>query len=92
MLKFKPTCYDDYTIVDLLPGTGWCTGMLGAFLVASPEGSFAVGTGPALTKEKRQLYWQQRESLLGKKLRVKHELIRTTNKLPLCTVAIEVLP
>ena len=93
VLKWKPTEHDDYVIVDLLPGTGWASGMLGSFLVEDAEGNrFAVGTGRELTKAKRLAHWNNRSALLGRRLRVKHEPIRTSGGLPVCTVAWEVLP
>jgi ATP-dependent DNA ligase len=107
MLKFKPSEKDDYTIVGVKPGTGWCEGMLGAFEVASTEEinnleilgpmswpeslkTFFVGTGPELTKEKRIYYWSIRGDLIGKTLTVKHEKLKTSGGIPLCTVAYKV--
>jgi ATP-dependent DNA ligase len=92
ILKFKPTSFDEYTITDLIEGTGWCTGMLGAFKVCSPDNpiTFLVGTGPELTKEKRQKYWLERTSLIGRTLVVKHEPITTRYGIPICTSAYEI--
>lgn len=93
ILKFKPTEYDEYLILDLLPGTGWCTNSLGAFLVCSPDNpsiTFNVGTGPELTAEKRQYYWDNRTKLIGKTLIVRHEPIRTINGIPICTSAYKI--
>jgi len=92
LLKFKPTEFDDYEIVGVKPGTGWCEGMLGAFMVKGEDSTtFYVGTGPELTKENRIKYWKIRDELLGKKLRVKHEPIKTRGGFPVCTVAMEVI-
>lgn len=93
ILKYKPSEKDSYTIVGFKPGIedGWTAGMLGSFLVQSPEGgeAFYVGTGPELTKAKRTRYWAERHSLLGKTLVVKHEPVETgTGKgIPICTSA-----
>ena len=88
-LKFKPTEQDDYTIIEVLEGTGWAEGMVGSFVVQGDDGVvFSVGTGPALTKKKRKEYWKIREEIVGQPLTVKHEKIRTTRGIPVCTVAI----
>jgi len=88
MLKYKPTHPDSYTIVGLNPGTGWAEGMLGSFSVQGEDGNiFSVGTGPELTKAKRQHYWSIRKQLIGRKLIVKHELTKTTGGIPICTTA-----
>ncbi len=88
LLKFKPTEEDEYTIVDLLEGQGWCTGMLGAFLVQGNDGvSFEVGSGRELTKKNRIDYWKHRTELIGRVLTVKHEPIKTSGGKPVCAVA-----
>jgi ATP-dependent DNA ligase len=92
MLKFKPTLKDYYKIVGFEEGGGWAEGMLGAFTVEDKRGcQFNVGTGRALTKEKRQYYWNVRQALLGSYLLVKHEEIKTSGGIPLCTVALDVV-
>lgn len=92
LIKYKPTEKDEYLIVDLEEGEGWCAGMLGAFVVTGDDGThFRVGTGPALTKDKRQKYWNDRQNIVGKMLLVKHEAIKTTNGIPVCTVAVEIV-
>jgi ATP-dependent DNA ligase len=96
LIKFKPTEKDIYLII------GWEQAVsihgepkeeLGSFLVRSLDEdiSFSVGTGPALTKEKREFYWKNRQQLVGKRLMVKHEKLRTINKKPIATVALEVI-
>jgi len=91
LLKYKPTEKDEYLIVGVKEGEGWAKGMLGAFLVNSGEVEFAVGTGPALTKASRSALWNNRSSLVGRPLLVKHEPIETVGGIPICTVAVEVL-
>jgi ATP-dependent DNA ligase len=92
MLKFKPSCIDYYMIVGFNPGTGWCEGMLGSFVVQGKDTTlFSVGTGRALTKEMRQYYWNHRESIFGHFLKVKHEPLMTSGSIPLCTVALDVV-
>jgi ATP-dependent DNA ligase len=93
MLKFKPTEKDVYVIVGYKEGTGWAEGMLGAFVVQGLDNTrFSVGTGRELTKDKRIAYWKIRESLPGRHLLVKHEPVKTSGGVPLCTVAYELLP
>ena len=95
ILKFKPTEHDIYQIVGFdqeVAITGQLKESLGSFLVTSDEGTvFSVGTGPSLTKELRAKYWAERDSLVGKQLKVKHELLRTTNSVPVACVAVEVI-
>lgn len=95
ILKFKPTEHDDYLIVGYNQEVdihGSLKDSLGSFIVASPEGRFAVGTGPALTKDERERLWRPdiRAGLIGKTLRVKHEAGRTNGGIPIATVAVEV--
>lgn len=90
ILKFKPSEKDDYLIVGFKEGTGWAEGMLGSFEVQGHDGTrFFVGTGRELTKPKRIEYWKRRESLIGKVLTVKHEPVKTSGGIPICTVAYE---
>lgn len=95
ILKFKPTEHDTYQIVGVAQEVsqhGELKESLGSFLVTSDEGTvFRVGTGPSLTKELREHYWKVRESLPGKMLKVKHELLRTTNDIPVACVAVEII-
>jgi len=92
MLKFKPTEKDIYTITGYTEGTGWATGMLGAFEVQGHDGTrFNVGTGRELTKAKRIEHWKNRDSLVGRQLLVKHEPVKTSGGIPICTVAFELL-
>lgn len=95
-IKFKPTEKDVYLIVGVEEEVsihGEPKGSLGSFLVRSLDSDveFSVGTGPALTKEKREQYWKFRQALVGKRLVVKHEKLRTVNRKPIATVALEVI-
>ena len=95
ILKFKPTEHDIYEIIGYeqeVAITGQAKESLGSFLVTSDEGTvFSVGTGPSLTKELRAKYWAVRDTLVGKQLKVKHELLKTTNSVPVACVAVEVI-
>lgn len=94
LLKFKPTFEDIYRIVDVAEGIGWCTEMLGSFILEAhdqPGAYFRVGSGKLLTKSQRQALWKERMSLPGKLLRIKHEGLKTSGGLPKCAVALEIL-
>ena len=91
MLKYKPSQRDTYTIVGWKEGGLRLKGSFGAFLVIAGPGEepFYVGTGPALTDVKRKWFWQNRHSLLGQRLIVKHEPMTTEKGIPICTSAIK---
>jgi len=94
ILKYKPTETDEYTITGFnqeIDIHGAFKDSLGSFIVTGDDGTkFSVGTGPALTREKREHYWRYRNSLLGQTLVVKHEKMTTTNNIPIATVAVRV--
>lgn len=94
MLKYKPTAYDDYTIVDVeeaIDKNGERKGMVGAFWVqGDDETVFKVGAGK-LTHQKRIEYWNAGNTIINKQLRVKHGIIYTSGNIPTCAVAVEVL-
>jgi ATP-dependent DNA ligase len=96
MLKFKPTEKDEYVIKavnEAISLEGDCKGMVGSFEVFSktePDGtSFNVGAGK-MNHLLRIKYWEIREQLTGKTLIVKHELLRTVNKVPIAAVALSI--
>ena len=92
LLKYKPTEKDHYRIVDALEGEGWCTGMLGAFIVTGNDGTpFKVGSGKLLTKPTRKALWEIKDKLPGMILEVKHEALTTTKGIPKCAVALSVV-
>ena len=92
LLKFKPTCTDIYKIIGVEQGTGWCSEILGAFVVEAKDGStFSVGTGSALTADNRTRYWKDRNDIIGKYLLVKHEKLKTISGIPKSTVGVTVL-
>ena len=57
--------------------------LLGSFVCKHPCGEFSVGSG--LTLEQRHNFWQEKESLIGKKIKVKY-LNYGTKELPRNTV------
>lgn len=94
MLKYKPTEFDTYKIVDLheaISKEGEAKGMVGAFEVDSGDGgTFKVGAGK-LKHLTRTAYWRQRHALKGRMLKVKHGKIVTSKGIPTPVVAVEVL-
>jgi len=94
MLKFKPTEEDEYTICDVnqaISKEGFPKGMVGSFGVRGNDLTmFDVGAGK-LPHSERIRYWKNREDIPGKKLKVKHEKIKTVNGIPRCAVAVEVI-
>lgn len=94
MLKYKPTEYDEYEIVDLLEAIskdGDPKGMVGAFIVRGNDGTvFKVGAGK-LTHSRRTNYWNSRKHIIGMTLLVKHGKIITSNGIPTPAVAVEVV-
>ncbi|MFA5543032.1 MAG: hypothetical protein WCY49_07090 [Anaerovoracaceae bacterium] len=94
MLKFKPTEPDEYTIMQVLEAISKDfepKGMVGAFLVMDTDGNtFKVGAGKLKHPERIDL-WKNREHLIGRKLVVKHEKLKTSGGVPVCAVAVKVL-
>jgi len=100
LLKFKPTETDLYCILavnEAISQEGECKGMVGSFEVAATDepGShetFNVGAGK-LPHSERVRYWNERERIVreGKMLLVKHELLTTTNKVPIAAVSVAVM-
>ena len=94
MLKFKPTKKDTYKILQVneaISQEGNPKAMIGSFTVAGDDKTeFDVGAGK-LSHPERERLWKVRESLPGKGLLVKHELLKTRTGIPLCAVAVEVI-
>ena len=94
MLKFKPTESDTYRILGIseaISKEGNPKAMIGSFQVSGDDGTeFSVGAGKLCHPERERL-WKDRGRLIGKKLLVKHEMIKTKGGIPLCTVAIAVI-
>lgn len=94
LLKFKPSEKDTYKIISVLEAIskeGEPKNMVGAFLVCGDDMTqFKVGAGK-LNHPERERLWEIKQSLIGKDLEVKHELIKTVNGIPLCAVAVRVI-
>jgi ATP-dependent DNA ligase len=95
IMKFKPHKEDVYEI------TGWqeeisihgkAKNSLGAFVCRGDDHtSFSVGSGPALTKEARELLWKEKENLVGQYLQVKYQNLTSGRGVPRFPVALRVL-
>jgi ATP-dependent DNA ligase len=95
ILKYKPTETDEYTILkvhEAIDKYGLPKDMAGGFSVKAPDlnETFKVGAGK-LNHLQRTEIWRNRQFYIGKTLIVKHEKIKTTNGIPVCCVAVEVL-
>ncbi len=94
LLKFKPTESDTYRILGIseaISQEGIPKAMIGSFQVSGDDATeFSVGAGKLKHFERERL-WRIKESLLGKNLLVKHEMLKTKGGIPLCAVAVEVI-
>ena len=99
LLKFKPKETDTYRIVAvneaLTSDTRESKGMVGSFTVEAVDepGSgvtFDVGAGK-LKHSQRIDYWNRKEECVGQMLLVKHELLRTTNQVPIAAVTVDIV-
>lgn len=98
LLKFKPTEQDTYEIVAVNEATTSDTnepkGMVGSFTVRGKDDNadavFDVGAGK-LKHSQRIDYWNRRAECTGKMLLVKHELLRTTNQVPIAAVTVDII-
>jgi ATP-dependent DNA ligase len=95
IMKFKPHKEDVYEIIgtqEEVSIQGKAKGALGAFLCRGDDSStFAVGSGPALTREARELLWQEKENLVGQYLQVKYQNLTPGRGVPRFPVALRVL-
>jgi ATP-dependent DNA ligase len=92
MLKFKPTEVENYAILEVneaIDKYGVPKSMVGSFLVQSKsnEEPFKVGAGKMPHNIRSEL-WRMRHTLTGRYLRVKHEQLKTSGGVPLCSVAV----
>jgi len=82
MQKYKPRLTDYYQIVACRQEVsihGEAKNALGAFVCINPEREedniFRIGSGPLLTRQARQEYWENREALLGQWLGVHYQYL-----------------
>uniref|UniRef100_A0A6M3K9M5 Putative DNA ligase domain protein n=4 Tax=viral metagenome TaxID=1070528 RepID=A0A6M3K9M5_9ZZZZ len=93
MMKFKPKKEDIYEIVgfveeESIHGVPKCS--LGSFVCNSGDGNtFNVGTG--FTADQRHYYWNHREEVVGKSVRVKYQYLIPKSKKPRHSVFVEVI-
>ena len=96
MLKHKPTEVDYYIILavkEAVSEDGEHKGMAGSFRVLSlaTDDVFFVSAGKLKHSERKDI-WENREGVVHKYLKVKHEKIRTdTNNVPVSCVALSVV-
>ena len=77
MLKVKQMYPVDLRVVDVLEGSGANKGKAGALVVNYKGSPLKVGSG--LTKEQREEFWNNKESIIGKIITIKY-FEETTNK------------
>ena len=77
MLKVKQMYPVDLRVIDVLEGSGANKGKAGALLVNYKGYPLKVGSG--LTKELREKFWQDKDSIIGKIVTIKY-FEETTNK------------
>ena len=84
MMKFKPKKSDSYKIIgykEELSKDGHLKGRLGAFVCIGNDGTeFSVGSG--FTHLQRLGYWQHREELIGKMIKVEYQHITSGKRVP----------
>lgn len=76
-LKLKPQCTIDLTVLDLEEGNDKYTGKLGAMICQGEEdGKFVdVRVGSGFSDEQRELYWNNKEDVIGKVVEIKYDVI-----------------
>jgi DNA ligase-1 len=94
MMKFKPRKDDFYTIVgyeEEISIHGEPKNSLGALILTSGENEiFKVGSGSFLTRDNREMLWQQRETLKGRTAHVKYQHL-TDRHVPRFPVLIDII-
>lgn len=77
LLKVKLFLESDFKVVGFLEGTGKHEGRLGAFEVEGKIGDkdIVANVGSGLNDEDRELYWRERDDLVGKLIEVKYQNI-----------------
>lgn len=71
ILKIKRFYTMDLRIIDILEGSGRLKGTLGAFVVRYKDNVLRVGSG--MSDEQRDIFWNERESLIGRVIEVKYK-------------------
>jgi DNA ligase 1 len=93
VMKFKPKKEDTYEIIGFVEeeskhNVPKCS--LGSFILDSGDGStFNVGSG--FSADQRHSYWDHREELIGKSVRVKYQHLTSGKKVPRFPVFVEVI-
>jgi len=95
MLKLKPSQSDTYKITGFneeIDISGNPKNSLGSLECQRPDGGeiFKVGTGPYLTRERRDQLWQERDSLIGKMVKIKYQNLTLHREVPFHPVLMEV--
>ncbi len=101
-MKFKPRKQQRFEIVgvteeltsasvDGITPAGLPKDSLGAFTCKTGDDMiFNVGSGPALTREAREIYWRDKKGTIGRTLLVKYQEL-SKGGIPIFPIAVEVL-
>lgn len=71
VVKVKVVFDTDLSITDIYEGTGKYEGMLGGMTVVSGDGVVITCVGTGFSDEQRREYWEKRDFLIGKIVKVK---------------------
>ena len=76
-LKIKPFIEVTLKVIDIQEGTGKHEGKLGAFSVEGEDDGkfFSLSVGSGLTDEQRDMYWADRDKLIGRLIEVRADAI-----------------
>ena len=94
MLKWKPRKSDCYAIVgykEEIDQHGEPKNALGAIICETDGETFAIGSGPLLTREVRENLWQDRDALIGQYAVIRYPEL-TDRGIPSHPVVVEISP
>jgi ATP-dependent DNA ligase len=95
IMKFKPHQEDVYEIIgskEEISIEGVPKNALGAFTCIGDDSTpFTIGSGPLLTRDLRVELWKDKETLVGKYLKVKYQNLTQGRGIPRFPVAVQVL-
>ena len=76
-LKIKPFIEVTLKVIDIQEGTGKHEGKLGAFSVEGEDDGkfFSLSVGSGLTDEQRDMYWADKDKLIGRLIEVRADAI-----------------
>lgn len=95
MMKFKPRRDDIYEIIgyeEEVSKEGIPKNSLGAIICRGNDATlFNVGSGSLLTRENREKFWRDKESLIGKYAHVKYQHMTSARGVPRFPVIVDII-